>query len=289
MEIIFYVMSQQHQLPLLNQLRIKMTLDVRNLSLGYRKNQQLNTVLEHTEFSVPQGSLTCVLGSSGVGKSSLLRVIAGLDRAISGEVRLFGELIERPHSDIGVVFQAPTLLPWLTVTQNVAFGLDFACREKLAKAEIQQRVQAAVAEVGLDKAANLRPNELSGGMAQRVNLARAIAREPKLILLDEPFSALDPIIRAQMQQMLHQIVRHHNACAVMITHDIDEALAIADQIILLGAVPNEPATVVGKWQLTTPFPRTDLLRLNDVRVDILRTLQQYQARTIQDKTVDYII
>lgn len=266
-----------------------MTLDVRNLSLGYRKNQQLNTVLERTEFSVPQGSLTCVLGSSGVGKSSLLRVIAGLDRAISGEVCLFGEVIERPHSDIGVVFQAPTLLPWLTVTQNVAFGLDFACREKLAKAEIQQRVQAAVAEVGLDKAANLRPNELSGGMAQRVNLARAIAREPKLILLDEPFSALDPIIRAQMQQMLHQIVRHHNACAVMITHDIDEALAIADQIILLGAVPNEPATVVGKWQLTTPFPRTDLLRLNDVRVDILRTLQQYQARTIQDKTVDYII
>lgn len=266
-----------------------MTLTLSNIALGYPKNGQLHTILHNTDFQVAAGKLTCVLGSSGVGKSSLLRVIAGLDQPISGEVKLFEETITRPHSDIGVVFQAPTLLPWLNVTQNVAFGLDFAAREILPKADIQQRVQAAIAEVGLQHAAHAKPHELSGGMAQRVNLARAIAREPKLILLDEPFSALDPITRSQMQQMLCRIVRDHHACAVMITHDLDEALAIADQIILLGATPNAPATIVGQWQLASPAPRDDLLSLNDIRLDILRSLQAYQGRAKQEQTVDYVI
>lgn len=266
-----------------------MALSIQDIALGYKKAQGFNTVLHRVNFTVEQGTLTCVLGASGVGKSSLLRVIAGLDQPISGEVRLFDTKITQPYSEIGFVFQAPTLLPWLTVKQNVAFGLDFASRETLPKAVLEERVQAAIEEVGLQKAANQFPNELSGGMAQRVNLARAIAREPKLILLDEPFSALDPVIRQQMQQMVHQIVQHHNASAVMITHDIDEALAIADQIILLGAVPNEPATIVGKWQLSSPFPRLDLLPLNDVRVDILRTLQNYQDNKRQEQSLEYVI
>lgn len=267
-----------------------MALNIRDISLGYHKNGTLNTILHRTGFQVEQGSLTCVLGSSGVGKSSLLRVIAGLDRPLAGTVELFGEQIEQPHADIGVVFQAPTLLPWLTVAENVAFGLDFACRKRLSRAEILQKVNRAIEEVGLNHAKDRTPNELSGGMAQRVNLARALAREPKLILLDEPFSALDPITRTQMQQMLHQIVRDHNACAVMITHDIDEALSVADNILLLGGNQgNEPATIVGKWQIQSPFPRDNLLLLNDIRVDILRTLQAHQSRAKQEQTVDYVI
>lgn len=266
-----------------------MTLAIRDISLGYKKGDRLNTILHQVNFHVEQGSLTCVLGSSGVGKSSLLRIIAGLDKPLSGEVCLFEQPITQPHAEIGFVFQAPTLLPWLTVKQNVAFGLDFANREKLPKALLEEKVLSAIAEVGLQNAVNQLPQELSGGMAQRVNLARAIAREPKLILLDEPFSALDPVIRQQMQQMLHQIIRHHNASAVMITHDIDEALAIADQIILLGAIPNEPATIVGKWQILSNAPRLDLLLLNDIRVDILRTLQSYQANKRQEQDLEYVI
>lgn len=267
-----------------------MALNVHDISLGYRKNGILNTILHRTAFQVEQGTLTCVLGSSGVGKSSLLRVIAGLDRPLNGTVELFGKTIEQPQADIGFIFQAPTLLPWLSVKQNVAFGLDFACRKRSSRADILQKVARAIDEVGLSHAQNSLPYELSGGMAQRVNLARALAREPKLILLDEPFSALDPIIRTQMQQMLHRIVREHNACAVMITHDIDEALSVADNILLLGGnQKNEPATIVGKWQIQSPFPRDNLLLLNDIRVDILRTLQAYQSRCAQEQTVDYVI
>lgn len=263
-----------------------MTLTVKDIALGYTKDNQLNVILENASFEVPEKSLTCILGSSGVGKSSLLRVIGGLDKPLSGEVSLFNQPITAPLPEIGFVFQAANLLPWLSVRQNIAFGLDFACRKRSNQADILQNVDAALEEVGLTHASHLMPNELSGGMAQRVNLARAVARQPKLILLDEPFSALDPIIRTQMQQMVRDIIDHHHASVVMITHDIDEALAIADQIILLG---ERPAKVVGRWEVVSPYPREDLLLLNHIRVDILKTLQQSQKRKQQEQTVDFVI
>ncbi|MDD0824113.1 ABC transporter ATP-binding protein [Mannheimia sp. AT1] len=263
-----------------------MSLSITNLSLGYEKNKQKTTILQEVSFEVDNGTLTSILGSSGVGKSSLLRVVAGLDKALSGKVSLFGEDIQKPHPDVGFVFQSATLLPWLTVRQNVAFGLDFQCRVPLTKVEIQQRVESALEEVGLSHAIDAMPHELSGGMAQRVNLARALARKPKVILLDEPFSALDAVIRTQMQTLLHDIVRHHNAAAVMVTHDIDEALLVSDDVLLLGS---SPAHIVGKWHLSEPFPRTDLLCLNHIRVDILQALRQAQQRNLQEQTVDFII
>lgn len=164
-----------------------MSLSITNLSLGYRKNQQTKTILHDVTFNVESGTLTSILGPSGVGKSSLLRVISGLDKPLSGKVALFGEKINQPHPDVGFVFQSATLLPWLSVRNNVAFGLDFQCRLPLSKADIQHRVESALEEVGLREAIDLMPHELSGGMAQRVNLARALARQPKVILLDEPF------------------------------------------------------------------------------------------------------
>lgn len=263
-----------------------MALTISNIALGYTKNNQTNVVLKEVSFEVPEKSLTCILGPSGVGKSSLLRVVAGLDKPLAGEVTLFNQRITQPHSDVSFVFQSANLLPWLNVRQNVAFGLDFACRKRSNKAEISQNVEAAIEEVGLTASINAMPNELSGGMAQRVNLARAVARQPKLILMDEPFSALDPIIRTQMQQMTREIIEHHNASVVMITHDIDEALAIADQIILLG---NRPANIVGRWDIVTPYPRDNLLLLNEIRVDILKTLQRNEKCKQEEQTLEFVI
>ncbi|WHP47416.1 ABC transporter ATP-binding protein [Mannheimia bovis] len=261
-----------------------MSLIVTDLSLGYEKNRQTKTILQDVNFEVNSGTLTSILGPSGVGKSSLLRVIAGLDKPLSGNVALFGEQISQPHPDVGFVFQSATLLPWLSVRNNVAFGLDFKCRTLLSKADIQKRVEEALEEVGLSHAIDAMPHELSGGMAQRVNLARALARQPKVILLDEPFSALDEVIRSQMQTLLHDIVRYHNAAAIMVTHDIDEALLVSDDVLLLGGTP---AHIVGKWHLSYPFPRTDLLSLNHIRVDILQSLKQSQ-QTNQPE-IDFVI
>ncbi|MEG9491103.1 ATP-binding cassette domain-containing protein, partial [Mannheimia indoligenes] len=164
--------------------------------------------------------------------------------------------------------------------------LDFKCRTPLSKADIQKRVEEALEEVGLSHAIDAMPHELSGGMAQRVNLARALARQPKVILLDEPFSALDEVIRSQMQTLLHDIVRYHNAAAIMVTHDIDEALLVSDDVLLLGGTP---AHIVGKWYLSYPFPRTDLLSLNHIRVDILQSLKQAQQKNQPEPAIDFVI
>ncbi|MDO9935382.1 ABC transporter ATP-binding protein [Glaesserella parasuis] len=255
-----------------------MVLNVNNVAIGYPYSTGITPILQNTSFNVEQGQLTSILGASGVGKSSLLRVLAGLDKSIEGNVTLFGQPVKQPLAEIGYVFQSPTLLPWLTVAENVAFGLDFVCQGQLAKNEIKRRVAEALADVALSDVANVRPNALSGGMAQRVNLARALARNPKLILLDEPFSALDPITRSQMQQILHHIVKQRQATAVMITHDIDEALTVSDHILLLSG---KPATIKGKWHLPYAFPRTDLLALNHYRVDILQQMQATPQNNIE--------
>lgn len=266
-----------------------MVLQVSDISLGYPQQGQSQPILEKVSFQVEAGKICCLLGASGVGKSSLLRILAGLDRALCGDVALAGSAITAPHNDIGFVFQSPNLLPWLTVRQNVAFGLQLASAGNLSKQAINERVDAALEEVGLQAVANRLPRELSGGMAQRVNLARTLARQPKLILLDEPFSALDPVIREQMQQLLQQIVQHHHTAAVMITHDIDEALNIAHDILLLGAQPDCPATLVGRWQLVSEFPRQNLRQLSEIRLDILQALQRHQTRKQQEQTIEFEI
>ncbi|XXQ67272.1 ABC transporter ATP-binding protein [Neisseriaceae bacterium B1] len=262
------------------------TLEIQNISLGYQQNGALKTILHDFNLNIQAGELVSLLGASGVGKSSLLRVLAGLNKPLSGQVKLFGESLTKPHPRVGFMFQSAALLPWLNVRENVAFGLDFKHQPKISKDEQNQRIGAALQEVGLAHAANKFPSELSGGMAQRAALARGIVRQPQVLLLDEPFSALDAVIREQMQTMLRQIVQHHNTAAMMVTHDIDEALLVSDKIVLVG----NNGRIAGMWQPKIPFPRTIRLQeLSALHNEIMQTLYSAQQYAEQAKTVEFVI
>lgn len=261
-------------------------LSVTHLSLGYPHEGGVKTILQDFSLEVESGQLVSLLGPSGVGKSSLLRILAGLNRPLQGKVTLFGDVVEQPHPRVGFVFQTASLLPWLNVRDNVAFGLDFKKQPHIDKADLKSRVDDALAEVGLSHAADKFPAELSGGMAQRVSLARALARQPQVLLLDEPFSALDEVIRAQMQDLLRQIVHKHQTAAVMVTHDIDEALLVSDLIVLIGQTPGR---ILGTWQPTQAFPRHDKLwEMSTMRGEILQSLHQAQQYTAQT-SIDFMI
>lgn len=178
------------------------------------------------------GEIVAVIGGSGCGKSTLLRAIAGLDPATSGAITLDGEEIKAPHEKIGIIFQEPRLLPWLSVAENVAFGLSDGPR-----AQRRERAAAALARVGLlDKAAAW-PRELSGGQAQRVAIARALVPRPEVLLLDEPFSALDAFTRADLQDHLLDLWADTQPTLVLVTHDVDEAVVLADRILVMKPRP----------------------------------------------------
>jgi NitT/TauT family transport system ATP-binding protein len=222
-----------------------------------------------------------ILGPSGVGKSSLLRVLAGLQSSHEGSVSVGSERLNGPHPRIAVAFQDPSLLPWLTLEKNVSFGLDFASQPVLDAPERKARVEQAIAEVGLSHARAYHPAQLSGGMAQRTALARCLARQPDVLLLDEPFGALDEVTRADMQQLLLDVTARHRTAVVLITHDIDEAFLLSNRILLLG---DTPARTVGEWHIDLPRPRADRVEeLGALRVDILKTLRR-ASRNSQSRT-----
>ena len=205
-------------------------LQARSLAFGYAAGEPL---FRDIDLDVRPGEIVAVLGASGCGKSSLLRVLAALASPSAGEVRFDGRRLAEPHPRVALLFQQPSLLPWLDVERNVAFGLDFAHQPVLDAATRRRRAATALEAVGLAQAARSWPAQLSGGMAQRVALARALAREPLLLLADEPFSALDAITRGEMQALLVDVARRFGAAVVLVTHDIDEALAVADRVLLM--------------------------------------------------------
>ena len=188
--------------------------------------------LEAVSLTVAPGAIVAVVGGSGCGKSTLLRLVCGLDQPTAGTIRLNGTPIQAPHPRIGIVFQEPRLLPWLSVAGNVGFGL----RDRPA-AERKTRVRTALQQVGLSEKAEAWPRELSGGQAQRVALARALVPRPDVLLLDEPFSALDAFTRVDLQDHLLELWADRRPTLVLVTHDVDEAIALADRIMVMKSRP----------------------------------------------------
>lgn len=206
-----------------------MMLALESVSLRYPNGHH---ALDSIELSVAAGRIVAVIGGSGCGKSTLLRLVAGLERPTSGRVLVAGEVVTRPTRHVGVVFQEPRLMPWLTVAENVAFGLS-----DLGRQEKNQLALDLLDRVGLDRFAETLPKRLSGGMAQRVALARALVGNPEVLLLDEPFSALDALTRADLQQHLLDLWTVDRRTILLVTHDIDEALKLADSIVVLAGQP----------------------------------------------------
>jgi len=212
------------------------------------------TAVADVSFDVGAHELVCILGPSGCGKSTLLKMVAGLERPDAGAVHALGGVIRGPHPSRGMVFQDHALFPWLDVARNVAFGLELA---GLSRAEVRGRVAQFVALTGLGGFERAYPHELSGGMKQRVGIARVLAMSPSVLLMDEPFGALDAFTRMEMQDDLQALWRSQPFTTLFVTHDVDEAVYLADRIVVMSRRPGRVKSIV-PVPLARPRRRADM-------------------------------
>jgi NitT/TauT family transport system ATP-binding protein len=251
-------------------------LDVKDVSRMFEGEDGPVTALQQVSFKAHRRELICVVGPSGCGKSTLGRILAGLDDPSAGQVELDGREVHGPGSDRGMVFQGYTLFPWRTVVQNVMFGLEMSGKSKpSAEAEAMPWVEM----VGLGKFANAYPYQLSGGMKQRVAIARALANRPRILIMDEPFGALDAQTRAQMQSYLLQIWKQVDVTIVFVTHDLDEAVFLADRVLVMGCNPGRVLEVV---EVPLPRPRDNEMCTSPL---FLATRKHLEALIHRDRPV----
>jgi NitT/TauT family transport system ATP-binding protein len=229
-------------------------LTVEGLTVVYDQSNGQLPVLDDVSFQVQETEFLCLVGPSGCGKTTLLKLIAGLQQPTAGRIRLAGRAVHRPSRQVGFVFQEPTLMDWRTVRENVMLPLELngSGREKAGR-----KAQTMLDLVGLTGFEDAYPAQLSGGMAQRVALARALVHDPQLLLLDEPFGALDALTRERMGRELLRIWRARRKTVVLVTHSVPEAVFLADRVLVLGP---RPATIVAEVPVDLPRPRTQTVR-----------------------------
>lgn len=273
-------------------------LQIQGAQKVYEQGDRRVVAFSDVNLSLNPGEIICLLGPSGCGKSSLLRTAAGLDDLSEGTIELHGEALHGPDPRIGVVFQDARLLPWLTVRENIAFPFRFAANNGksnrgwrrflpskhgnntseagiLSRDTIDARVDEILAQTGLSGFADAYPAKISGGMAQRVSLARTLVRSPEIILCDEPFAALDALLRMELQEWFVRLVREQGASLIFVTHDIEEALFLGDRIAVLTPHPGNIAEI---RDVDLPRPRDRESRaFFEQRSSILQTFKQLQA------------
>lgn len=230
------------------------SIDLRAVRFGYKNARQKTEALHGVDLSIADGEFVCVIGPSGCGKSTLLRLLAGLDMPDSGEISIGGEPVEGPGADRMIVFQDYALFPWLTAEKNISFALSRA--KRVPRAEAKRTAAEYLRKVGMEQAADYYPCQLSGGMKQRVAIARALAMDTDILLLDEPFGALDAKIRASLQELLLMLWTNDGGkkkTVVFVTHDINEALILADRIVYM-----QPGKIAGELRIDIPRPRRNV-------------------------------
>lgn len=233
------------------------------------------TIFENLWLAMPRGEFGCVIGHSGCGKTTVLNILAGLDEATEGVVIVDGQAIEGPSLDRAVIFQSHALLPWRTVLGNVSYAISSKWR-RWSRAQVLAHAQGFIDLVGLSGSEHKRPSELSGGMKQRVGIARALSIMPKIMLMDEPFSALDALTRGTLQDEMRRICIETGQTTFMITHDVDEAIYLADRIFLM---TNGPKAMLAEV-VENPLPK------NRVRVDLHRNPHYYALR---NHIIDFLV
>ena len=256
-------------------------IDIQGVNQTFKTKKGPFCALDNINLTVAKGEFVALIGHSGCGKSTLLNLIAGLTAPTAGVLLCANREIGGPGPERAVVFQNHSLLPWLTCFENVYLAVERVFSATESKAQLKARTDAVLAMVGLTAAAQKRPGEISGGMKQRVGIARALSMEPKVLLLDEPFGALDALTRAKLQDELLQIVANAHSTVVMVTHDVDEAVLLSDKIVMMTNGPS--ATIGDVLSIELPRPRnrvelaesTDYLHYRKAVIDFLYTRQAH--------------
>lgn len=256
---------------------------IENVQMVFDTRSGRYVALKDVNLAVNRGEFISIIGHSGCGKSTLLNLVAGLVDPTSGVLLCAGREIAGPGPDRAVVFQNHSLLPWLTCADNVRLAVDRVFGGKESKVSLKRRVAEGLEMVGLSHAAHKLPHEISGGMKQRVGIARALSMQPKVLLLDEPFGALDALTRAHLQDELMRVVAALGTTAIMVTHDVDEAVMLSDRIVMM---TNGPAATIGEiLEVGLPRPRNRVALAGDshyvrLRGDVLRFLYERQRKQV---------
>ncbi len=255
-------------------------LQIDHVGISFSRGGVTTEVLRDVNLRIEPGEYVSIIGHSGCGKSTLLNIVAGLLRASVGGVLLEGREVNAPGPDRAVVFQNHSLLPWLTVRENVGLAVDKVFSARKSRAERREWIEYNLSLVRMNAAADKRPSESSGGMKQRVGIARALAMEPKILLLDEPFGALDALTRAHLQDQVMEIHARLGNTILMITHDVDESVLLSDRIVMMTNGPGSTIGEILKVRLPRPRKRLDLVddhTYNHARAAVLEFLYARHA------------